>query len=41
MKLDKAQSSARIDPLVAAVMAAHPKLDGEKSSSFNVAALIG
>jgi phage terminase large subunit-like protein len=41
MKLDKAQSSARIDPLVAAVMAAHPNLDGQKASTFDVAALIG
>jgi phage terminase large subunit-like protein len=41
MKLDKAQSSARIDPLVAAIMAAYPNLDGQKSSTFSVEALIG
>ena len=40
-KLDKAQSSARIDPLVAAVMAAHAQLDGAPHDGFDVRALIG
>jgi phage terminase large subunit-like protein len=40
-KLDKAQSSARIDPLVAAVMSAYPQLDGARLDGFDVKALIG
>jgi phage terminase large subunit-like protein len=38
-KLDKSRTSARIDPLVAAVMAAFPLLDGKKVS-FDIGSLV-
>jgi phage terminase large subunit-like protein len=39
-KLDKAKSSQRIDPLIAAVMAVYPVTEGEVDA-FDVAAVIG
>lgn len=41
IKLDKASSSLRIDPLVALVMAAYPLLDGRKDTIFSLDRIIG
>jgi phage terminase large subunit-like protein len=41
IKLDKAQSSLRIDPIVAAVMSAFPLLDGRRANIFSVDGMIG
>jgi phage terminase large subunit-like protein len=41
IKLDKAKTSARIDPLVALVMSAFSHLDGAIADTFDVKALIG
>jgi len=41
LKLDKSQSSLRIDPLVAAVMSAFPLLDGKTANNFDARVLIG
>ena len=40
-KVDKSKSTQRIDPLVAAIMAAHAATDGDDKRAFDVNALIG
>ena len=41
IKMDKSKSTQRIDPLVAAVMAAYPVSEGDTDEEFDAAAMIG
>ena len=41
IKMDKSKSTQRIDPLVAAVMAAYPVSEGDTVEEFDAAAMIG